>query len=52
MIEEFETPCCIRGYHIYKDAWEVAVGEVLALSKQRDKYKNQQTMKKFPIYGI
>lgn len=25
----FETPCCVRGYHIYKDIWTAAVGEIL-----------------------
>ena len=22
--------CCVRGYHVYKDIWAAAVGEVLA----------------------
>ena len=21
-MEEFQRPCCIRGYHTYKDVWE------------------------------
>ena len=25
----FETPCCVRGYHIYKDIRTAAVGEIL-----------------------
>ncbi|MCG8624284.1 MAG: hypothetical protein MJE68_20105 [Proteobacteria bacterium] len=29
MEEEFQTPCCIRGYHIYQEAWMAAVGEEL-----------------------
>ena len=28
-MEEFERVCCIRGYHIYKEIWEAAAGEVL-----------------------
>ena len=26
-MEEFERTCCIRGYHVYKEIWEAAVGE-------------------------
>jgi len=28
-MEEFGRDCCIRGYHIYKEIWEAAAGEVL-----------------------
>ena len=30
MEEVFERKCCIRGYHIYEEVWEAAVGEVFA----------------------
>ena len=30
-MEEFERICCIRGYHVYKEIWEAAAGEVLTL---------------------
>ncbi len=26
-MEELERVCCIRGYHVYKEVWEAAVGE-------------------------
>ena len=29
--EEFERACCICSYHVYKDIWEVAIGEELAM---------------------
>ena len=29
--EEFERPCCIRGYHVYQEVWTAAVGEELLL---------------------
>jgi len=28
-VEELGRDCCIRGYHIYKEMWEAAAGEVL-----------------------
>ena len=27
--EELGRDCCIRGYHVYKEMWEAAAGEVL-----------------------
>ena len=27
--EELGRDCCIRGYHVYKEMWEAAPGEVL-----------------------
>ena len=29
IMEEFERPCYIRGYHIYQEVWTAAVGEVI-----------------------
>ena len=26
-MEEFKKVCCIRVHHVYKEAWEAAVGE-------------------------
>ncbi len=26
-MEELEVPCCIRGYHVYKDIWTARIGE-------------------------
>ena len=31
---ENEMACCVRGYHVYKDMWAVAIGEVLACSRE------------------
>ena len=28
-MEMFRLECCVRGYHVYKDNWEAAVGEEL-----------------------
>ena len=25
IMEEFERPCCIRGYHIYQEVWTAGV---------------------------
>ena len=41
-MEEFESICCIRGYHIYKQIWQAAVGEALECKWEthnlRDRY--------------
>ena len=29
-----EMACCVRGYHIYKDIWAAAIGEVLVYSRE------------------
>ena len=31
---EKEIACCVRGYHIYKDMWAAAIGEVLVCSRE------------------
>ena len=28
-VEELRRDCCIHGYHVYKEMWEAAAGEVL-----------------------
>ena len=33
-MEEFERACCIRGYHVYKEVWEAALGEELACERE------------------
>ena len=42
MSAETEVPSCMRGYHVYKDRWAVAVGELLTCSREptnaRDRY--------------
>ena len=34
MAGEKEIACCIRGYHVYKDIWAAAIGEVLVCSRE------------------
>ena len=29
MASEKGMACCVRGYHVYKDMWVAAIGEVL-----------------------
>ena len=31
-----ERRCCVQGYHVYKDVWEAAVGEVLIREQEPD----------------
>ena len=33
-MEETELACCVRGYHVYKTVWAVAVGEVLICRRE------------------
>ena len=33
-MEEFERIFCIRGYHVYKEIWEAAAGEVLMCERE------------------
>ena len=33
-MEELKRVCCIRGYHVYKEIWEAAAGEVLVCEKE------------------
>ena len=33
MAGEKEMACCVRGYHIYKDIWAAAIGDMLVCSK-------------------
>ena len=34
MAGEKEIPCCVRGYHVYKDIWAAAIWEVLICSRE------------------
>ena len=29
---------CVRGYHVYKDAWRVAIGEELVRQREQGAY--------------
>ena len=33
-LETCERPLCIRGYHIYKEIWTAAIGEVLPCERE------------------
>ena len=33
-LKELEVPSWIRGYHAYKDSWEIEIGEVLELQHE------------------
>ena len=34
MSAETEVPSCVCGYHVYKDRWAVAVGELLTCFRE------------------
>ena len=34
MVCEKEMACCVRGYHVYKDMWAAAIGEVLVCNRE------------------
>ena len=33
-MDSIRRSCCIRGYHVYKDIWAAAVGEVLVCERE------------------
>ena len=37
---EKEMACCVRGYHVYKDIWAAAIGEVLVCSRKPTNVEN------------
>ena len=43
-IDELERVCCIRGYHIYKEIWEAATGEVLTCEREPLNPKDRYTV--------
>ena len=41
-MEVCERNSCVRGYHIYKNVWDVIIGELQCereLANERDKYE-------------
>ena len=60
MEELFEGNCCIRGYHVYKEVWEAAVGESLVCEREpknaSDRYavavKEELSSRTFALKGI
>ena len=34
-METYERECCVRGYHVYKDTWEAAIGEQLECVREQ-----------------
>ena len=34
-MEEFQKESCVRGYHVYKDIWNAALGEELQCQRER-----------------
>ena len=44
MEELLERRCCVRGYHIYKEVWAAAVGEVLICEREPDNTLDRYTV--------
>ena len=42
---EKEVACCVRGYHVYKDIWAAAIGEVLVCSREPTNAENFSLLK-------
>ena len=56
-MEELVRPCCIRGYHVYKENWTPVIGETLTCKREPsnayDKYavaviKNERVVGHLP----
>ena len=37
---EYQLQWCVRGYHIYKEEWEAAVGEKLKCEREKNNVKD------------
>ena len=37
---EYQLQWCVRGYHIYKEEWETAVGEELKCEREKNNAKD------------
>ena len=44
MEESFKRNCCIRGYDVYKEVWEVAVGKLLACERDPENASDQYSV--------
>ena len=53
-MESFRKESCVRGYHIYRELWEAAIGEDLACQRERgnatDAYAARTTPRAFSQY--
>ena len=50
-METYERVCCLRGYHIFKDAWKVAVDEELACAREANKPKDRYAVFMYIYYS-
>ena len=41
MEEELVIELCVRGYHVYKDIWEAAIGEELPCERETKNTKDR-----------
>ena len=44
MEELLERRCCVRGYHVYREVWAAAVGEVLICERESDNASDRYTV--------
>ena len=40
-IEDYKRDLCVRGFHMYHDIWEVAIGEVLDCEREPGNTKDR-----------
>ena len=40
-MEDYERDLCVRGFHVYRDIWEAAVGEVLDCEREPGNAKDR-----------
>lgn len=41
---EIEVPSWIRGYHAYKDSWEIEIGEILELQHEPNNLQDKNAI--------
>ena len=47
---EYQLQWCVRGYYIYKEEWEVTVGEELKCEREKNKAKDPYAVAVFYLF--
>ena len=43
-VDTLERECCVRGYHVYEEIWEAAIGEQLDCCSEPDNPNDRYAM--------
>ena len=51
-MECFRKESCVRGYHIYRELWEAAIGEDLACQRERGNATDAYAARTVALYFV